>query len=82
MDLIKKQYLRDIIELGYYVDNDNVVNMWDMICHCVMTIAYDNFAVSYKYLKRKELYKLACENQIASRSHMNKKELIQALMKL
>jgi len=78
----KEKYLKEIIELGKCIDNENGISLWDMKCNVVMTIEYHNFAVSYKYLKRKELYKLACDNKIASRSHMNKNELIKALMKI
>ncbi len=83
-DKKKEKYLKDIIKIGeiYHTINNVSVTNWDLKSHKVCLHYFENYAIYYKSKTKKELYKMACENQIASRSHMNKKELIQALMKL
>ena len=83
-DKKKEKYQKEIIELGeiYHTINNVSVTNWDLKSHKVCLHYFENYAIYYKHSTKKRLYKMACENQIASKSHMNKKELIQALMKL
>ena len=54
---------------------------WDYECHKIYCGWQPrNFAL-YQHNTKKELYKMACDNRITSRSNMDKKQLIQALMK-
>jgi hypothetical protein len=60
-----------------------VLTNWDYECHKIYSgWEPTNFATFYKHNTKKELYKMACDNRIASRSHMKKKDLIVALLKL
>lgn len=59
-----------------------VLTNWDYECNKIFCgWEPTNFAL-YQHNTKKELYKMACDNRIASRSHMNKKDLIVALLKL
>ena len=59
-----------------------IITNWDYKCNKVYEKLVINYATYYKHNTKKELYKMACDNRIAGRSHMNKKPLIVALMKL
>jgi len=59
-----------------------VLTNWDYECNKAYDKVVINYATYYKHNTKKELYKMACDNRIASRSHMKKKQLIIALLKL
>ena len=59
-----------------------IITNWDYECNKVYEKLVINYATYYKHNTKKELYKMASDNKIAGRSHMNKKPLIVALMKL
>tara|TARA_R110001599_G_scaffold302049_1_gene507704 strand:+ start:285 stop:533 length:249 start_codon:yes stop_codon:yes gene_type:complete len=74
---IQFMYRRDVPHNGIF-SNSN----WNMKSNKVYNYEPDNFAVGYRLMGKKQLYECAKDNRIPSRSHLRKKELIQALVNL
>jgi len=78
----KFSHLLEIKCSSRYRYRGRIITNWDFECNKVCQKLVINYATYYKHNTKKELYKMASDNRIAGRSHMNKKPLIVALMKL
>ena len=82
----QEQYelLQDIKKMGSIIGDYQYLTEWDVKSNKRFIYEYEhvNWVVFYRLMNKKELYECAKDNRIPSRSHMRKKQLIQALVNL